>query len=684
MIKEYRNKRMRTIVTRCIAIVGLVCMLLLYFTSSHMFTKVLMTSSLESMSDSLKAISYTVEQFVTKAEQQLIAYSKAPVIKNLLNDPNNADLIDAAQKYTEEYFKILDGWEGLYVSEWNTHVLAHSNHEVVGITTREGDSLKELQNQMKEAGDILNSGIIISPASGNLVLSMYAPVYSDDGSIIGIVGGAQLATTLSDMLDTLTTKGLEHVKTYMINTDKSTHIYNSDPELTDKPIEDPMLLEVINCVNANPDVTYGQVTNTPVVNGYVVAYQTISGRPWALVFVDSEDEVYAKAHDNKIVMCVVCSLVYLLILMLSYILVKLCTRPLESIVGSINNLKDLNLQKSDVILKYAGCKSEVGEIATAMDQLYNTLEGIVVTLRNCTTSLNESMDKTSGATKQLVDYVSDNCATTEELAAGVSTTTSAVSDVVDEINRITEFLDSVEEKVNDGNNRSTDLLSTAHEMQTMVGDTLAETNVKIEANRRNVEEAMLSLQALTRINDMVAQILDIASQTNLLSLNASIEAARAGEQGRGFAVVADEIGKLASNSSDTATQIQNICNEINTSISSVQECFNDIITFLEKDIANKFEAFANTANSYDSHVSAIQVSMQDISAASKHLVEAITSIQEQITVIHNAIGENEAGVENIISTNESTNTTVEVLEEVNAANAENVMNVTGIINKFSV
>lgn len=684
MIKEYRNKRMRTIVTRCIATIGLVCMLLLYFTSSYMFTKVLMTSSLESMSDSLKARSYTVEQFVTKAEQQLIAYSKAPVIRNLLNDPNNADLTSAAQKYTEEYFKILDGWEGLYVSEGNTHVLAHSNPDVVGITTREGDSLKELQNQMKEAGDILNSGIIISPASGNLIMSMYVPVYSDDGSIIGIAGGAQLATTLSNMLDTLTIKGLEHIKAYMINTDKSTHIFNSDPELTDKPIEDPMLLEVINRISANPDVTYGQITNTPAVNGYVVTYQTISRRPWALVFIDSEDEVYAKAHNNKIVMSVVCSLVYLLILVLSYILVKLCTKPLEAIVESINNLSDLNLKKSAAILKYTGYKSEVGMIATAMDKLYDKLEEIVTTLRLCTTSLNESMDKTSGATKQLVEYVSDNCATTEELAAGVSTTTSAVSGVVDEINRITEFLGSVEEKVNDGNNRSTDLLSTAHEMQTMVGDTLAETNVKIEANRRNVEEAMQSLQALTRINDMVAQILDIASQTNLLSLNASIEAARAGEQGRGFAVVADEIGKLASNSSDTATQIQNICNEINTSVSSVQECFNDIITFLEKDIANKFEAFANTANSYDSHVSAIQISMQDISTASEHLVEAITSIQEQITVIHNAIGENEAGVENIISTNESTNTTVEVLEEVNTANAENVTNVTGIINKFSI
>ena len=69
-------------------------------------------------------------------------------------------------------------------------------------------------------------------------------------------------------------------------------------------------------------------------------------------------------------------------------------------------------------------------------------------------------------------------------------------------------------------------------------------------------------EAVNKISEMVTFITDIASQTNLLSLNASIEAARAGESGRSFSVVASEIGKLAQESSSSAENIRNIVSTI--------------------------------------------------------------------------------------------------------------------------
>lgn len=86
---------------------------------------------------------------------------------NVLKNPENKSAIDAAQKYTESFSEDINNLEGLYTSEWNTHVLAHTNAGVVGITTREGDSLKALQDILIATDGVYNTGIIISPASGD-------------------------------------------------------------------------------------------------------------------------------------------------------------------------------------------------------------------------------------------------------------------------------------------------------------------------------------------------------------------------------------------------------------------------------------------------------------------------------------------------------------------------------------
>lgn len=212
---------------------------------------------------------------------------------------------------------------------------------------------------------------------------------------------------------------------------------------------------------------------------------------------------------------------------------------------------------------------------------------------------------------------------------------------------------------------------------------MQEADVKIRQNRSNIEAAMESLQSLTRINEMAKQILDIASQTNLLSLNASIEAARAGEQGKGFAVVAQEIGKLASNSSATASRISDICEDINDNIANVQSCVDDIIGFMEGDVSRHFQEFVEIANEYGNSVTDIRGAIREIEESSNGFVDSISSIRDRMGVIQTAARENEVGVDDIVSKIERTTATAEELQNVSKTNRNNAKEISSVVEQFT-
>ncbi len=679
-----KNLKMSTVITTIVAVVAAACILMLYLTASRSMMVSMRDTAVDNMQTSLEARTAIIEEYVDKAEKLLIAYSKAPVVAELLRAPQDARAVKAAQGYTEDFYAGLEGWEGIYIAEWNTHVLTHSNPAVVGITTREGEPLKQLQDAMTAAGDIYNTGIIISPASKQLALSLYCPVYDTDGrTILGYVGGAQFAESLKELLDGLSVKGMEDARDYMINTAAGVHIFDEDQERMAMPIEDTMLRDVISAVSGGGSSGGSMEYTSEEGVKCIAVYQAMEERGWAVVLSDSQSEIYREAYASRNILALICAGAYVLIVVLAWISVKLCVKPLDVVKKSIIRMKNLELKAPDELGKYVGGKSETGQIASAMDSLYDILRGIVSTLQGCTDSLEQSTSTMNDATNTLIEYVGDNSATTQQLAASIITTNGAIGNVVSEIEKISELVGYVADKVKTGDEKSRQLIQTAENMKSMAGNALQEAGVKIRQNRSNMEAAMVNLQSLTRVNEMAKQILDIASQTNLLSLNASIEAARAGEQGKGFAVVAQEIGNLASNSSATAKQISDICGEINTNIANVRECVDDIISFMEGDVSQNFQEFVGMANEYGKSVADIRGAIWDIEESSNGFVASIASIRDRMSVIQSASKENEIGVDEIVAKVERTNATAEELQNVSRTNRNNAREISSVVEQFT-
>lgn len=679
-----KNQKLSTKLTIAISLVVVICVALLFVTANHNMTTATRKSGMDIMQTSLEAKTKLIEEYVQHQEDMLISFSKAPCVEKLLKNPQNKSAQKEAQEYTESLYDSLDNWEGLYVGEWNTHIIAHSNPEVIGMTTRTGDGLKALQDAMIKENGLYNAGIIVSPASKKLTLSMYCPVFdSSNGKILGYVGGGPFAEELKEMLDSMQTEGLENAKYTMLNVETQIYIFEEDTSLMATPVEDETYLNIMNAVCEQTDAVSGDIE---FINrdgeSAIAAYKFMPEHRWVVISEDTRNEVFELAYRNRNVLLLLCIGSVILIMLFAWLFIYLGTKPLTLIRKAIDQLAHLNLDRNHSLDKYIGSKSEIGKIATSMDSLHNTFCEIVSTLTSCSESLTVSAEHMTTSSHVLLECVEENSNTTEKFAHHSETINDTIKRVGGEVTQIADVVSKVEEKIQIGNDRSEKLITKVLQTKQTAENSLEKTSIRIQENKRELEEAMTNLQSLTRINDMVTQILDITSQTNLLSLNASIEAARAGETGRGFAVVADEIGNLANSSSKTATEIQIICADINANIVKVQECFNNIINFMQTDVQKQFEGFVEVSNDYNNSVEEIREIIGEISNSSNEFVKAVDSIRTQVDDVQNVPSGANISAEEIMEKINQTTQTTEELSNIVDINEKNAISIREIVNKF--
>ena len=164
----------------------------------------------------------------------------------------------------------------------------------------------------------------------------------------------------------------------------------------------------------------------------------------------------------------------------------------------------------------------------------------------------------------------------EELSASMEEVSATLTHVNEGVQDVLDISKDMNSQAKEGADFITDVKKKA---QNIKDDTVQSKNSTVDMIRdirSLLEVSIMNSKNVNKINELTNEILSISSQTNLLALNASIEAARAGEAGRGFAVVADEIGKLASNSAETANNIQSISVMVTQSVEELSKNADDI------------------------------------------------------------------------------------------------------------
>ncbi|MCR5252274.1 MAG: methyl-accepting chemotaxis protein [Treponema sp.] len=392
-------------------------------------------------------------------------------------------------------------------------------------------------------------------------------------------------------------------------------------------------------------------TATIAGKNYLCVYAPLkndNGDTTGMVFVAKSTQVVFSIMNQilKIVIPVVTGLVLVLCVIATIILRRLL-KPLKGVKNTLNEISngDADLTQripltsqddiGDVVIgfnTFAGkLQNIIGDVKSSKDELMVVGENLSTATHDTATSIvqivsniermksqiegqNSSVNQTAGAVTEIASNIDSLGRMVETQSSGVTQASAAVEQMIGNISSVNTSMDKMAHSFDDLRSNS----------QVGIG--------KQKAVNDRIEQIETQSQMLQEANVAISSI---ASQTNLLAMNAAIEAAHAGEAGKGFAVVADEIRKLSETSTAQSKTIGDQLNNIKESIGEV------VAASSEASIA--FEAVSKKLEETDALVMQIKSAMEEQNEGSKQITEALHSMQDSTLEVKNASFEMEEG-----------------------------------------
>lgn len=375
---------------------------------------------------------------------------------------------------------------------------------------------------------------------------------------------------------------------------------------------------------------------------------------------DMENKINAGIVNMMIVIMVVMILVVAGSVIISLWVSKSITKPLNIVKDRVTVIANGDLSGDDIVVH---SMDEVGQLSVSFNKMKGSVSEILKKVLASTSSLKEametvarSMDENTKGSERISESVSEMHEKLEEQLSEVTKIVSQIEDMERIASVVMNNADHIARNSMDTMNNANKgklQLDTYISKMGEVNSSIEEVNALFISFSENTSKMTKSLQAIT----------DIASQTNLLSLNASIEAARAGEAGKGFAVVADEIRGLADNSKAAANEISAMIDLIKNQSEGMNEKLSECVSLLEtgneltKETKSNFDIIKEGTGEVSSSVEEIMGNLKSLSdkinetgeSAERIQTAADTSVTD-INEINAIVTEEGANIESVSQT----------------------------------